>query len=350
MRYFQIDGVHYRKDELIAKAEAILKNDAVVEWEQLVWQFILNWFSDEEAVEVQTSGSTGAPKKMKIQKYYFCNSARMTLDYLGLKPGDSALLCLSAGYIAGKMMIVRALEGGLNLILSEPSSNPLKAINQSVDFAAMVPMQVETVLNESGEFALMKVRKLIIGGAAISPELEQRLLPLKNQVFATYGMTETVSHVALRCVSGIKCSAAFQPLAGVEISKDERNCLMINAPRLAAETVITNDVAEINSDETFQILGRIDNVINSGGVKVFPEEVERKISHLIRDRFIITAQQDELLGEQVILRIETDNSGKYNWPKLQNKIKEEVHPFESPKAIEFVKSFHYTSTGKIIRT
>ncbi|MCL3780284.1 hypothetical protein EMN47_07745 [Prolixibacteraceae bacterium JC049] len=349
MRYFQIDGVHYRKDELIAKAEAVLKDDTVAEWEQLVWQFILNWFSDEEAVEVQTSGSTGAPKKMKIQKHYFRNSARMTLDFLGLKPGDSVLLCLSAGYIAGKMMIVRALEGGLNLILSEPSSNPMKAINQSVDFAAMVPMQVEKVLNESGEFALLKVRKLIIGGAAISPELEQQLLPLKNQVFATYGMTETVSHVALRSVSGTKCSAAFQPLAGVEISKDERGCLMINAPRLAAEMVITNDVVEINSDETFQILGRIDNVINSGGVKVFPEAVERKISHLIGDRFIITAQQNVLLGQQVTLRIETDNSEKYDWVELQNKIKEVVHPFECPKSIEFVKVLNETATGKIIR-
>ena len=167
-------------------------------------KFLEEWNNPSEFVEVKTSGSTGEPKRMMVEKRRMLNSARITCDFLGLKKGDTALLCMSTDYIAGKMMVVRSIERGLNLISVEPSGHPLAAReNLEFSFAAMVPMQVYNSLQVPEEKErLMAIRHLIIGGGAIDEAMERELRNFPNAVWSTYGMTETLSHIALRRISG----------------------------------------------------------------------------------------------------------------------------------------------------
>ena len=227
-------------------------------------KFLEEWNNPSEFVEVKTSGSTGEPKRMMVEKRRMLNSARITCDFLGLKKGDTALLCMSTDYIAGKMMVVRSIERGLNLISVEPSGHPLAAReNLEFSFAAMVPMQVYNSLQVPEEKErLMAIRHLIIGGGAIDEAMERELRNFPNAVWSTYGMTETLSHIALRRISGPDASDWYTPFPSVEISQNQDGCLVINAPEVCAETLVTNDIVEIKNNR-FRILGRKDNVICS---------------------------------------------------------------------------------------
>ena len=272
-------------------------------------EFLSEWNNDSLFVHVQTSGSTGAPKPMLAEKRRMLASARITNDFLGLREGDAALLCMSLDYIAGKMMVVRSIERGLKLITVEPSGHPLNhsqlAIDDcQIDFAAMVPLQVYNTLQVPEERKrLLQIRHLIIGGGAIDEALGAELKNFPNAVWSTYGMTETLSHIALRRLSGPEASDWYIPFPSVKVSLSEDGCLVIDAPEVCLERLVTNDIAEI-SPQGFRILGRKDNVICSGGIKIQIEEVESRLRPFLRVPYLISKCPDPKFGEVSVLLTE----------------------------------------------
>ena len=320
------------------------------EFEEKVISFLEDWFSHSETVSVQTSGSTGIPKVFEIEKKRMLNSSKMTCDFLGLKEGDTALLCLPVQYISGKMMLVRAIERKLKVIISEPSSTP--EISQNTDFCAMTPLQVQNSLDK-----IHFIKNLIIGGAAVSENLKSQLTssiqhPASNKIYETYGMSETLSHIALKQISPIQ-EEYFTVLNDVEISVDERNCLRIFAPKLNPEILQTNDIVELmHFDSTqcdkkqFKFLGRFDNVINSGGVKIFAEELESLVKkHIDRD-LVFLGKPDETLGEKLVLVVEGENDEDLKSEILNLKFENKFH---SPKEILFLEKFPRAENGKVLR-
>ena len=272
-------------------------------------EFLSEWNNDSLFVHVQTSGSTGAPKPMLAEKRRMLASARITNDFLGLREGDVALLCMSLDYIAGKMMVVRSIERGLKLITVEPSGHPLNhsqlAIDDcQIDFAAMVPLQVYNTLQVPEERKrLLQIRHLIIGGGAIDEALGAELKNFPNAVWSTYGMTETLSHIALRRLSGPEASDWYIPFSSVKVSLSDDGCLVIDAPEVCPGRLVTNDIAEI-SPQGFRILGRKDNVICSGGIKIQIEEVESRLRPFLRVPYLISKRPDPKFGEVSVLLTE----------------------------------------------
>ena len=283
--------------------------------------FLAEWHNDSPTVLVHTSGSTGKPKPMLVEKRRMQASARITCRFLGLHEGDTALLCMPLDYIAGKMMVVRALTCGLQLVSVPPSSHPLATSHLSpfpsrLDFAAMVPLQVWNSLQVPEErHRLMHIRHLIIGGGAIDQALASQLADFPHQVWSTYGMTETLSHIALRRLNGPEASDWYTPFDGVALSLTDEGCLVINAPAVHEGPLVTNDIAELSPPATadsprrFRILGRKDNVVCSGGIKIQIEEVERLLRPHLHVPYMITKAPDEKLGEQVVLLTESKTVG-----------------------------------------
>ncbi len=293
--------------------------------------FLQEWNSPSETLLVHTSGSTGKPKPMWVEKQRMLNSAHITCDFLGLRPGDSALLCMSLDYIAGKMMVVRSIERKLRLFSVKPSGHPLsdesltKMVEMDFDFVAMVPMQVYNTLQVPQERErLSRIKHLIIGGGAIDDALAEELRSLPGAVWSTYGMTETLSHIALRRLNGEEASEWYQPFDSVGVSLNSDGCLVIDAPLVCSEPLVTNDIAEIKQQETsshssdassslktssphvlFRIKGRKDNVICSGGIKIQIEEVENLLRQHIDAPFLLAKKKDEKFGEIAVLVTES---------------------------------------------
>ena len=323
------------------------------EFEKKILQFLQEWFSDSETVSVQTSGSTGIPKVFEIEKKRMLNSAKMTCDFLGLKKGDTALLCLPVQYISGKMMLVRAIERKLKVIISVPSSAP--EISQNIDFCAMTPLQVQNSLDK-----IHFIKNLIIGGAAVSEKLKSQisreLSTINHQpstnIYETYGMSETLSHIALKQISPVQ-ENYFTILNDVEISVDERNCLKIFAPKLNPEILQTNDIVELmhfdsaqGDKKQFKFLGRFDNVINSGGVKIFAEELENLVKKHIDKDLVFLGKPDETLGEKLVLVVEGEKDENLKSEILNLKFENKFH---SPKEILFLEKFPRAENGKVLR-
>ncbi len=303
---------------------------------QDVNQFISEWMNGNDEMMLQTSGSTGTPKPITVKKDWMKNSARLTGRTFGLKEGDSALLCMPMKYVAGKMMVVRALELELDLKVVEPCSNPLKNINEPINFAAMVPLQLENSLKD-----LAKVKKLIVGGGQVNSKLEEKLQSVSTHVYETYGMTETLTHVAIKPLNGPSKSDVFRALDDIDFELDGRGCLVINAPKMNPKPVITNDFIDLVDEKSFRWLGRYDNIINSGGIKIIPEVVEEKLSSIVPNRrFFIAGKSDKSLGEKVVLVVE----GK----RMDISCKS-LDKFEQPKEIHFIPEFAETKSGKIHR-
>ena len=307
-------------------------------------EFLLEWRSDSPYVEVKTSGSTGEPKRMMVEKRRMMNSARITCDFLGLKPGDTALLCMSLDYIAGKMMVVRSIERNLKLITVEPSGHPLTE-DSKYDLVAMVPMQVYNSLQVPEEKErLMQIKHLIIGGGAIDETMEEELRDFPNAIWSTYGMTETLSHIALRRLNGKEASEWYEPFPSVKVRLNEEGCLVIDAPEVCEETLVTNDIAEIEaSGWRFRILGRKDNVICSGGIKIQTEEVERTLKPYLDAPYMISKRPDPKFGEIVVLLTEGDISDA-------REACERILPkYQQPKDYLRVDRIPLTETGKPAR-
>ena len=350
--------------------------------------FFSEWNNDSDRVLVHTSGSTGKPKPMMVEKKRMLNSARITCDFLGLKPGDSALLCMSLDYIAGKMVVVRSIERHLHLISVSPSGHPLKDIdlkdvngkdvNGEITFAAMVPMQVYNTLQVPEERErLTHIRHLIIGGGAIDASLEKELrsLPGNIAIWSTYGMTETLSHIALRRINGDEASEWYQPFDSVKISQTEEGCLVIDAPQVCAETLVTNDIVEIepyiyNKVEKhdkvekhevmeklrFRIKGRKDNVICSGGIKIQIEEVEALLKPYLEKPFMLAKKKDEKFGEIAVLLTEDEDLKKVEATirrllfgksdDSNNSSESKSHKYWIPREYLHVDHLPLTETGK----
>ena len=328
--------------------------------------FLSEWNNDSDRVLVHTSGSTGKPKPMMVEKKRMLNSARITCDFLGLKPGDSALLCMSLDYIAGKMVVVRSIERHLHLISVSPSGHPLKDVNEEITFAAMVPMQVYNTLQVPEERErLFHIRHLIIGGGAIDAALEKELksFPGNIAIWSTYGMTETLSHIALRRINGDEASEWYQPFDSVHISQTEEGCLVIDAPQVCAETLVTNDIVEIepyiyNKVEKlrFRIKGRKDNVICSGGIKIQIEEVEAFLKPHLEKPFMLAKKKDGKFGEIAVLLTEDEDikkveatvrrllSGKSDDSNKSSESKS--HKYWIPREFRYVEHVPLTETGK----
>ena len=325
--------------------------------------FLSEWNNDSDRVLVHTSGSTGKPKPMRVEKKRMLNSARITCDFLGLKPGDSALLCMSLDYIAGKMVVVRSIERHLHLISVSPSGHPLKDVNKEITFAAMVPMQVYNTLQVPEERErLSRIRHLIIGGGAIDAALEQELqsLPGDIAIWSTYGMTETLSHIALRRINGDEASEWYQPFDSVHISQTEEGCLVIDAPQVCAETLVTNDIVEIepyiyNKVEKlrFRIKGRKDNVICSGGIKIQIEEVETLLKPHLEKPFMLAKKKDGKFGEIAVLLTGDEDIKKVEATvrRLLSDESEKSSDYKKykywiPKEFRYVEHLPLTETGK----
>jgi O-succinylbenzoic acid--CoA ligase len=329
---FKLNGFHLNSEDLCRVAYSFIKEGD--DFEKPVGDFLLDWFDSKSFIEMETSGTTGDPKTISVSKQAMVDSALATGDFFDIQPGNKALQCLPVKYVAGKMMLVRAMILGLDLEFVAPSSNPLENNEFEFDFVAMVPLQTQNSLAE-----LKKVKKLIVGGAAVSKTLEKQLMKLPTAVYETYGMTETITHIAARKLG----EKAFTVLPHITISYDDRNCLVIHAPRISPEVIITNDIVELVNENQFVFLGRMDNVINSGGIKLIPEQIEQKFSTKINQRFFIASKPDNELGEKVILVVEGEKQ------EFDDSLYEGLDKYEKPKELLFIAKFKETASGKILR-
>ena len=323
--------------------------DFVVEYYPELTVFITEWFSEPGVIQMKTSGSTGRPKQISLKREHMINSAKATASFFDLQEGAKVLHCLPLGYIAGRMMLVRAMVLGWEMDFVEASGAP-EIPDKFYDFSAMVPLQVQHSIDK-----LQNIRALIVGGGLVSDNLKDRLTNLNTEIYATYGMTETITHVALAPLnraSGIEGQKTiFTALPDISFSRDSRSCLVIHATKICDEAVITNDIVKLISPTTFQWIARHDHVINSGGIKLMPELIEKKLEKLIKIPFFLGPEKDEMLGEQMVLFVESDQ--EYDLLSALKAFHAEnpriLFKFEIPRKVYFVNSFNYTETGKIQR-
>ncbi len=343
---YQINGNKFSVNEIVEYSKTQLSRKHTEDWEKELYQFICSWFNDNDYINVFTSGSTGTAKEIKIGKQQMIESAKRTISFYNLKQNDRVLLCLPISGIAGKMMIVRAFTGYLNLITVKPQRNPLKGINKRIDFVAMTAYQVFESLQYLKE--TNNIKQLLIGGGTIPPLLEQEIQLLNTSCFASFGMTETITHIAIRKINGYNKQDYFTCLPDIKISTDKRNCLCIKAPYLE-ETIVTNDIVEIKDNNNFYWLGRYDNIVNSGGIKIYPEQVEHKLNKFITRKFFITSLPDNSLGEKLVLVIEGKAFGKNELKELKVIINSLLAKYHQPKEIIFIDRFLMTESNKIKR-
>lgn len=329
---FRLNGKTYNSIQLNNYANQLIKSK--LEYEVDFGHLILQWFDGNDFILLTTSGTTGTPKKIKLEKQAVVNSAKATGQFFKLKPKNTALLCLPTKYIAGKLMFVRALILGLHLDVVAPSSNPLRDVLKTYDFVAMVPLQVMQSIDK-----LNLIKILIVGGAKLDEQIKGQILNTSCQIYETYGMTETITHIAVKKISDV----FFTVLSHAHISVDSRGCLIIDAPSVNPDKLVTNDLVELKGKNQFRWLGRIDNVINSGGIKLFPEQIEQKLAQHFAQRFFVIGKEDVVLGSKLILVIEGDF---FDIPSVYF---DDLLPFEKPKEIQFKTKFIETPTGKILR-
>lgn len=333
-----VEGKRYSRENIL--------NSKILPFADDLSSFLKEWFNDSPHILVQTSGSTGTPKEMLVEKSRMLQSAQLTCNFLGLKAGDTALLCMNLKYIGAKMVVVRSLLASLNLIQVEATGYPLKN-TEVTDFAAMTPLQVYNSLQypEQKE-KLRQIRHLIIGGGTIDHQLPKELTDFPNTIWSTYGMTETLSHIALRPINGEKASEWYIPFEGVTVSLSEEQTLVIDAPLVTKEILKTNDIAKINNKGHFRILGRIDNIINSGGIKIQIEEVESLLKAKISTDFVITSASDPKFGEIIILLVQ---EGEQTISELKSICQSSLPAYWQPKQIFLIGAIPYTETNKIDR-
>jgi O-succinylbenzoic acid--CoA ligase len=329
---FKLNGFHLNREDLCTFAYSFIKEGE--DFEKPVGDFLLDWFDEKSYLEINTSGSTGKPKLIRVDKQAMVRSALATGDFFNLQPGDKVLHCLPVNYVAGKMMFIRGFILGLEIDFVAPSSHPLDRLEYDYDFAALVPMQAQYSLDK-----LKHVKTIIIGGAKITKSLEEKLLKVNSKIYETYGMTETITHIAAKRIG----KEAFTVFPNVMLSLDDNNCLLIKAPSISSEIIETNDIVEMVSENEFIWLGRYDNIINSGGIKLIPEQIEEKLATRIQNRYFVIGQADAVLGEKLVLIVEGEPM------PIEKEVFDVLDKYEIPKEIHFVKHFEETPNGKIIR-
>lgn len=309
-----------------------------------IGEFMKDWLSEDAGLTVRTSGSTGKPKEIRLEKKQMLASAAATAAYFNFRKDKNALLSLNVDYIAGKMMIVRALYSQLNLVCIEPCIDPISQLNSDaeIQFAPLTPMQMDNCSDTRG------IRTILLGGGSVSATLEEKLQHVEAELFHGYGMTETISHIALRRVNGPGKSAFFTAMPGVSFELDDRNCLVIHVPYLDCP-VVTNDLAELSDTYTMEWRGRVDDIINSGGIKINPSEIETRLLLWMKRRYFVAGLPDEKLGQKLCLFIEGEPFNESELQHLKEIINHSEHKYHKPREIYFIRQFAETETGKIHR-
>ena len=329
---FRLNGNHYTKKDLVDIAVELVKEGSA--YQKQLGLFFLDWFDQSPEITLKTSGTTSKPKEILVQKQAMVNSALATGEFFELLPGDHSLCCLPVNFIAGKMMMVRALVLGLELEFVEPSARPLEQSTKNYHFVALTPMQVEESIDQ-----LNRINKIIIGGSQVNPNLQKKLKGIPSEIYETYASTETLTHIAARNI----LEPNFKLLPGVSIHTDNRGCLVIKAPRISDQEIVTNDLVDLKSDTEFTWIGRLDNVVNSGGIKLFPEVIESKLQQKIPHRFFVGGIPNQKLGEKLVLVIE---AAPY---ELDKNLFDALDKYEMPKQVFFRDEFLETESGKIKR-
>lgn len=339
-----IEGVTYSAEDCRTRLRAkFMQEHGEDSFHVQLAAFLEEWFDGSDTLRVHTSGSTGTPKELWVEKQRMMNSACMTVDFLGLRPGDTALLCMALPYIAGKMVVVRAIVAGLNLLPVHPCGHPLAGLKEVPVFAAMIPMQVFNSLQVPFEGEkLRRIRQLIIGGGAVDAALGRELRAFPNAVWSTYGMTETLSHIAMRRLSGDSASEWYSLFEGVNVSVSPEGALVIEAPAVNPDRLETNDLVELDAQGRFRVLGRKDNIINTGGVKVQVEQVEAALAPHLSFPFAITSAPDAKFGERVVLLVQGVPA---DHPLIAPAIAS-LPPYWRPKQVVSVPALPKTGTGK----
>lgn len=334
---FKLNGNYYSHEDLKEVAYSLVKEGE--NYEKQLGNFLLDWLDNKDYIEVKTSGSTGEPKVIRHSKQAMVNSAIATGDFFNLNPRDKALSCLPCSFIAGKMMVVRAIMLGLELDVITPSLTPYFNPRKVYDFCAMIPLQMQNSLDR-----IDNIKVLLVGGASVNDSLIEKIQDSKSHVYESFGMTETVTHFALRKLNHTNGNTPnFKTLPKVTVSVDDRNCLVVHVPYIQDEPIITNDVVNLISDTGFQWLGRYDNIINSAGLKIHPEQLEAKLNNKLTQRFIITSEADEVYQDKIVLLVEGEETN------IKDSVFSELESYEKPKHIYFIPSFTETKTGKIHR-
>ena len=325
-------------------------------FEKSALTFIKDWLSEKASFTLQTSGSTGTPKLFTFTRQQMQQSATRTIKALGLGAGDEALVCLNIQYIAGKMMLVRALEHQLKLSVVDPSSNPFEKLppHYQPDFMAVVPLQLQTLISDPKNHSrLNNMKAILVGGAPVSASIRHHIQSLKCPIYETYGMTETLSNVALRLLNTAHKTDRFVPLAGVTLSLDERGCLIIHDTN-QSEPLVTNDLGEIDAQGHFTWLGRFDNVINTGGIKVYPEKIEQNLEEQLQEirpalSYFIGPTPDDRFGQVVTLFLSKSELSQTDLDNIITKIRALPSNPEKPRKIALISTWKLTETGKTDR-
>jgi O-succinylbenzoic acid--CoA ligase len=335
---FRLNGKAYTTKSLRAAAQ-IWSADQDEETQQL-GRFIVEWLSDKTSLELRTSGSTGAPKIIELPKTAFVASAKQTAAFFNLNAGATALLCLPLAYVAGKMMLVRAMVLGLALDMIPPKTK-LSLGAKTYAFGALIPLQAQHNLKQ-----LHQIKTLLIGGAPINISLRKELAAIHDNCVETYGMTETLTHIATRPV--LHSTTPFVALPGVTLRINKANCLVIKVPYIMSTPITTQDVVQMHDAHSFSLLGRLDWVINSGGKKIFPEQLEEKLAEVVSVPFFFCGIPDDTLGEKLVLLVETGTTEKNRIMQVvANVFTADKHHI--PKAVYCVDAFVYTPSGKLDR-
>ncbi|MFV0554039.1 MAG: AMP-binding protein [Mangrovibacterium sp.] len=338
--HITINGCRHTVAELLA-----LRTDATHEaWQRANWNFLAEWYDDKSYIEVRTSGSTGVPKLIRLDKDFVAASAQRTLDFFQLRAGDRVLHCLSADYIAGKLMLLRGLIGELDVHLVSPSSSFDFVPQEDYAFAALVVNQMQKLMCFAPN---IPVAQILLGGSAIPTALEQRLSGISSRCYSSYAMTETATHIALRKLNHEPSDDYYHCLSGIEVEQLPNQCLQINMPGLSAP-LATNDAVELLDAQTFRVLGRTDNCIISGGKKFFPEEIEQRLSLVVEQPFYISSRPHEVLGEELILILEANSDVRLR-QEIQEHCARLLHKHAIPRDIVFVDALPRTENGKLLR-
>ena len=339
-KHLTLNGKVFLYDEI--KIEPLSYFNLTSDFEKSTIKFCKEWLNAAKEFKINTSGSTGKPKTINITRSQMIRSAENTAKAFGLISEDSILVNLNTKYIAGMMMLVRGLHLKLTMYIVEPSSNPLLNIEFKHNFYAFVPLQLQSIIESNNSNKLNQAKAIIVGGAPISPYQEILFKKLKIPIYATYGMTETCTHVAIRKIGG----NTFKALEKVTFEIDQRNCLIINSPTAISNPLITNDIVELISSTSFIWKGRLDNVINSGGIKIQVEQLENKIAQILTElgtniKFVISSEPDSKLGDKIILIAEEHFNTEL--------VEQLLEIYEKPKKYYYVEKFPETETGKIDR-
>ena len=337
---FKLNGFNYSREGLKEVAYSFIKEGD--QYERFMGDFLMDWLDNSDSIYLETSGTTATPKKMVFQKQALVNSALATGNFFEVSVGDTALHCLPANFIAGKMMLIRAMILGFSLDLVSPARNPFHKNEKSYDFVAMTPMQASHSLAH-----MHQIKTLIVGGAFVSKALQNALIASGVQAFETYGMTETLSHIAVRTLNDP--IAEFRCLPHVKVHLDDRNCIVVNAPSIDVKDLVTNDQAEMIEKDRFRLLGRVDHVINSGGVKLHPEQIEGKLAEVFSHDFFIGSLPDAELGEKVTIIVKDIPNTDWNTFIDQVKSCKRLNAYECPKTLLVYANFVENHSGKIIR-